>query len=109
MCRGIECSCISLISVSLNLLVNWISSILDERVNFYKSIDKFSRAERVEDLPQELLMTNCSMNVEILENEAGGITVSYLLQKLTNSVQKIRAGALLIIDNFILGFIWEIN
>ena len=49
------------------------------------------------------------MNVEILENEAGGITVSYLLQKLTNSVQKIRAGALLIIDNFILGFIWEIN
>lgn len=46
MCRGIECSCISLISVSLNLLVNWISSILDERENFYKSIDKFSRAER---------------------------------------------------------------
>ena len=71
-------------------------------INLLKNLE---RMKGIEDLPQELLTKNCSMNVEILENEAEGITICYLLQKLENSVQKIRAGALLIVDNYILGLI----
>lgn len=71
-------------------------------INLLKNLE---RMKEIEDLPQELLTKNCSMNVEILENEAEGITICCLLQKLENSVQKIRAGALLIVDNYILGLI----
>ena len=109
MCRGMQCSCISLIPVSLDLQVNWISSIFDQRENFHKSIEKFRKDESDRRLATRVLTKNCSMNVEILENEAQGITICYLLQKLENSVQKIRAGALLIVDNYVLGLIQEIN
>ena len=62
----------------------------------------------MEALPQELSIENCSMNAEILENEAGEITVCYLLQKLKMVSWK-RAGVLISINNYILGLIWEID
>ena len=53
----------------------------------------------MEDLPQEFLIENSSINVEFLENKTWGITaVAYLLStgELVNSVQQIMRGALLI-------------
>ena len=49
------------------------------------------------------------MNVEFLENKTGEITAGgYLLSiaEIINSAQQIGTGALLIVNNYILGLIW---
>ena len=65
----------------------------------------------MEDLPQEFLTENSSINVEFLENKTWGITsVGNLLSigKLVNSVRQIMRGALLIYNYAILGLKWQI-
>ena len=66
----------------------------------FKSIGKF-RYLGVEDLPQEFLLENYSMNVEFLENKTGEITAgAYLLSiaEIVNAAQEIGAGVLLIVN-----------
>ena len=63
----------------------------------------------MEDLPQEFLLENYSMNIEFLENKTGEITAgTYLLSiaEIVNSAQEIGTGALLNVNNYILGLIW---
>ena len=52
---------------------------------------------------------NCLINAELLENKTGEITAgAYLLciTEIVNSAQQIGTGALLILNNYILGLIW---
>ena len=54
-------------------------------------------------------MAKFSVNVDFLEKKTGEITAgSYLLSiaESVNSFQHIRTGALLIVNNYILGLIW---
>ena len=84
--RGIQCSCMSFMSVSWELFKSpgmWdnfdLDCILARGDQLFKFIGKF-RYLVVEDLPQEFLLENYSMNVEILENKTGEITTeAYLL------------------------------
>ena len=75
--RGIQCSCMSLISVSWTLfkfLGLWdkfdSDSIIGKEDQLFKIIGKF-RYLGMEDLPQEFSIKNCSINVEFLENKTG--------------------------------------
>ena len=57
----------------------------------------------MEDLPQEFMIGNCSINVEFLENKTGEITAgAYLLSfaEIENSTRKIGTGTLLIVNIF---------
>ena len=63
----------------------------------------------MEDLPQEFLVKNSSINVKFLENNTGEVTAGvYLISisKIVNRVQWIGAASLLIVNNYILGLIW---
>ena len=63
----------------------------------------------MEDLPQEFMVENSSINLEFLENKTGKITaVAHLIavSEIVNGVQQIRADTLLIVSNYILGLIW---
>ena len=113
--RGIQCSRMSFMSVSWKLFKSpgmWdnfgLDCILARGDQLFKFIGKF-RYLGVEDLPQEFLLENYSMNVELLENKTGEIiTEAYLLSiaEIVNSAQEIGTGALLIVNNYILGLIW---
>ena len=113
--RGIQCSCMSLISLSWTLFKSpglWekfdLDCILGKGDQLFKFIGKF-RYLGIEDLPQEFLIENSLINVQFLENKTGEITAgAYLLSiaKIVNSVQHIGTGALLIVNNYILGLIW---
>ena len=113
--RSIQCSCMSLISVSWTLFKSpglWnkfnLDYILDKRDQLFKLIGKF-RYLGVEDLAQKFMIENCLINVELLENKTGEITAgAYLLSitEIVNSAQQIGTGALLIVNNYILGLIW---
>ena len=64
----------------------------------------------MEDLQQKFLLESFSVNMEFLENNTGKITaVAYLISisEIVNSVQQIGAGALLIVNNYILGLSWR--
>ena len=64
----------------------------------------------MEDLPQELLTENSTVNGELLESKTREITAgAYLLSvtEVVNSAQQIETGAVLIVNNYILGLIWE--
>ena len=66
----------------------------------------------MEDLPQEFLLKNYSMDVEFLENKTGEIRVeAYLLSvaEIVNGAQQIGTGALLIVNNYFLGPNWGNN
>ena len=61
-------------------------------------------------IPQKFLVENCSVNVEYLEIRTREITAgAYLIpiSEIVNGVQQIRVGALLIVNNYILGLIWR--
>ena len=113
--RSIQCSCMSLISVSWTLFKSpglWnkfnLDYILDKRDQLFKLIGKF-RYLGVEDLAQKFMIENCLINVELLENKTGEITAgAYLLSitEIVNSAQQIGTGTLLIVSNYILGLIW---
>lgn len=81
--RAIQCSCMSLISVSCTLF-NFpdkfnLDSKLSEGDQLIKLIAKL-RYLRMEDLPQEFLIKNFSLNAEILKNESREIeNGAYLL------------------------------
>ena len=63
----------------------------------------------MEDLPQEFMIKNCQINVELLENKTGEITTGwYLLSiaEILNSARQIGIDALLIANKYILGLIW---
>ena len=89
--RGTQYSCMSLVSVSWTFFKFpglWdkfdLDYILHEGDQLFKFIGKFSYLE-MEDLPQEFLIENSSINVELLENKTGELTaghICYLLQKL---------------------------
>ena len=113
--RGIQCSCMSLIPLSWTLFKSpglWdkfdLDDILSKGDQLFKFIGKF-RYLGIEDLPQEFLIENSLINVQFLENKTGEITAgAYLLSiaEIVNSVQHIGTGALLIVNNYILGLIW---
>ena len=116
MIRGwvIQCSCMSLISVSWKLLKShWdkfdSDCILCQGDQLFKYIGKF-RSLEVEDLPQNFLIANSSINMEFLENKTGEITARVYLVSIAEIVyivQQIGTGTLLIINSYILGLIWE--
>ena len=81
--------------------------ILGKGDQLFKFIGKF-KFLGVEDLPQELMIENCLINVELLENKTGEITAgAYLLSiaEIVNSARQIGTGALLIVNNYVLGII----
>ena len=63
----------------------------------------------MEDLIQEVLIKNLSINVEFLNIRTGEITARAHLVSFTEIVsdcQQIGTGAILIINNYILGLLW---
>ena len=64
----------------------------------------------MEDLPQEFFIKNSSINIEVLNIRTGEITAGAYLVSITEIVsdcQQIGTGARLIINNYILGVLWE--
>ena len=98
----------SLISLSCKLFKSpclWekfdLHSILGKGDQFFKF-----RYLEIEDLPQEFLLENCSINTESLKSRTGKIIAgAYLLSiaEIKNSVVQL---ALLILKNYNLGLIW---
>ena len=85
-----------------------LDCILGTGDQLFKLIGKFGYLG-IEDLPQEVLTENSLINVQFLENKTGEITAwAYLLSiaGIANSVQHFETGALLILNNYILGPIW---
>ena len=113
--RGIQCSWMSLISVRWTLFKSpelWdkfdLDSILGKGDQLFKIIGKFRYLAK-EDLPKEFSIKNYSINVELLENKTGEITAgAYLLSivETRNSVRQTGAGALLLVNNYVLSLIW---
>ena len=61
------------------------------------------------DLPQEFFIENLLINVEFLNIRTGEITARAYLVSITEIVsdcQQIGTGALLIINNYVLGLLW---
>ena len=115
MLRGIQCSCMSLMSVCWTLYKSasiWdsfdLDCILRKRDLWFKSLNNY-RYIGMEDLRQEFFIENSSINVEFLNNRTGEITAGEYLVSITEIVsdcQQIGAGAQLIINNYILGLLW---
>lgn len=85
--------------------LDWILGNGDQ---LFKFIYKF-RYLGIEDLSQEFFIENCSINVELLKNMAGKTTAGIYIQynaEIVGNVQQIQAGAVLIINNYILGLIY---
>ena len=77
MLRGVQCSCMSLMSVFLRLFIPvsiWdsfdLDCILQEGDLLFKSLNKL-RYLGMEDLPDEFFIDNWSINVEFLNNRTG--------------------------------------
>ena len=112
---NVQCSCMSLMSVCLTLLKSasiWNSFnfnyILQKGHILFKSLNNY-RYLRIKDLPQEIFTENSSINVKFLNNETGEVTAGAYVVSVTEIVgncQQIGTGALLIINNYILGFLW---
>ena len=63
----------------------------------------------MENLPQEFLMENSSINQQFLELKTGEITAgAYLItiSEILSGIQQIGTGVLLIVNNFILDLMW---
>ena len=79
--------------------------ILFESANNYRYLG-------MEDLPQEFFIENSSINLEFLNNRTGKITTRIYFVSITEIVsdcQQVGIGALLIVNNYILGLLWEIS
>ena len=64
----------------------------------------------MEFLPQEIFIESFAVNVEFLNDRTGEITAGAYLLSITETVsgcQQIDTRALLIINNYILGFLWR--
>ena len=110
-----KCSCMCLSPVNQTFFKSprlWnkfdLDWILGNGDQLFKFIYKF-RYLGIEDLSQEFFIENCSLNVELLKNMAGkttaGIYIQYIAE-IVGNVQQIQAGAVLIINNYILGLIY---
>ena len=116
MLRGIQCSCMSLMSVCWTLFKSESISdsfdldyILQKEDLLFKSLNKY-RYLGIENLPHEFYTENLSVNVEFLNIRAGEITAGTYLVSITEIVtdcQQIGTGALLIINTYILGLLWR--
>ena len=63
----------------------------------------------MENLPQEFLMENSSINEQFLELKTGEITARanlITISEILSGIQHIGASALLIVNNFILDLMW---
>ena len=81
--------------------------ILQKGDFLFKSLNKY-RYPGMEDLPQEFFIENLSINIEFLNIRTGEITAETYLVSITEIVsdcQQIGTGALLIINNYILGLL----
>ena len=115
MLRGIQCSCMSLMSVCWTLFKSvsiWdsfdLDCILQKGFFLFKSLNKY-RYLSMKDLPQEFFIENSSINVQFLNIRTGEITAGAYLVSITEIVsdcQQIGTGALLIINKYILGLLW---
>ena len=113
--RGIQCSCMSLMSVSWTLLRfpdRWdkldLDGMLGKGDQLFKSLGKF-RYLGMEDLPQEIFLEGLAVNVQFLEIKMGEITTGVYLLSIVDiiyNVQQIGTGALLIVNDYILDLIW---
>ena len=108
----IQCSCMSLISVSWTLFRcpgQWdkleLDGMLGKRDQFFKSLGKF-RYLGIEDLPQEFLTEGFEVNAQFLENKTREITGRAPLLSIVEIVNCVQQIALLIVNNYILGIIW---
>ena len=113
--RGIQCSCMSLLSISwtvIKLPSFWdifdLDSILYRGDQLFKSLEKY-RHLGVEDLPPQFFIENHPMNVEFLENRTGEITAGAYMISITDIVSRCQEkgnGALIIVNQYMLGLIW---
>lgn len=74
----------------------------------FKSLNNY-RYLGMEGLPQEIFIENFAVNAEFIYNRTREITVGACLMSITEIVsdcQEIDTRALLIINNYILGFLW---
>ena len=94
-----------LVGYCLDLLVSEINlaCILDKWDQSFKSIKKF-RYLGIQDLSQELLVENRSINVEFLKTKTVEITIGAYLISVVNGVHQIEPGTLITVNNYILGF-----
>ena len=81
MSRGVQCSCISLMSVCWTLFKSTgildfleFDCILQKGDLLFKSLNNYI-CIRMEDLPQKFWIEDLSINVEFLNNRTGEITV----------------------------------
>lgn len=109
--RDIQSPCKSLLKVSWVLLRSpriWdkfnLACILDKWDQSFKSIKKF-RYLGIQDLSQELLVENRSINVEFLKTKTVEITIGAYLISVVNGVHQIEPGTLITVNNYILGLI----
>ena len=115
MSRGIQCSGMSLLSVCWTLFKSasiWdsfdLDCILRKEDLLFKSLNNY-RYLGMADLPQESYTENSAIKVKFLNNRTGEITAGAYLVSITEIVsdcQQIGTGALLFINNYILGLLW---
>ena len=114
MSRCMQCSSMSLMLVYWTLFKSvskWDSFDLDLALQkwdlSFKSLNNY-RHLGMEDLPQEFFIENSSTNVEFLNIRTGKITAgTYVLSiaEIMGDCQQIGTGALLVINNYILGLL----
>ena len=84
-----------------------LDCILQKGGLLLKSLNKYRYLE-MKDLSQEFLIDNSAINVEFLNNRTGEITGGAYFASITeilSDCQQISTGALLIINNYILGLL----
>ena len=115
MSRSIQCSYILLMSVCWILFKSvsiWNSFDLDCILRKGNILFKYLNNYRylgMEDLPQWIFIENVSINVEFVNIRTTEITAGAYLVSATDIVrdcQQIDTGALVIINNYILGLLW---
>ena len=115
MLRGVQCSFIPLMSVCWTLFKSvsiWdsfdLDCILQKGDILFESANNY-RYLGMEDLPQEFFIENSSINLEFLNNRTGKITTRIYFVSITeiaSDCQQVGIGALLIVNNYILGLLW---
>ena len=116
--RGMQCSCMALMSVGWTLLKpvsRWQLSDLDYILFngdlLFKSINKF-RYLSIDDMPNILTIKNSFLTKEYLENKTAEFAVKEYLTTISEiiSASQFRVnGAILFVNGFILGIIWNNN
>ena len=106
--RGIQCSCLSLMSACWTLFKSssiWnsfnLDCILQKGDLLLKSLNNY-RYLGMEDLPQEFFIENSSINVQFFNNRTEVITAEAYIVSITEIMidcQQIDTGSLLVINN----------